>query len=221
MTYLSSAAAGTLLATPNIVRADVKRTLKFCPTPDLIQLDPVWSAIRATHVHAHLVFDTPYGLDDGFTARPQMVDGHVIENNGTLWTIKLRKGLRFHDGEPVLARDAVASIRRWMVRDGFGQSLMAATADLSAADDNTLQFKLRKPFPHLPVALAGCTTTVPSIMPERLARTDPFNQVVEMVGSGPYRFLHGEFNAGVAAAYERFEGYVPRTEGIPSYTAGD
>ena len=99
-----------------------------------------------------------------------------------------------------------------MVRDGFGQSLMAATADLSAADDNTLQFKLRKPFPHLPVALAGCTTTGPCIMPERLARTDPFNQVVEMVGSGPYRFLHGEFNAGVAAAYERFEGYVRRTE---------
>ena len=57
-------------------------------------------------------------------------------------------------------------------------------------------------------------------MPERLATTDPFRPVPEMVGSGPYRFLSGEFNAGESAAYERFAGYVPRDKGTPSYTTG-
>jgi peptide/nickel transport system substrate-binding protein len=57
-------------------------------------------------------------------------------------------------------------------------------------------------------------------MPERLANSDPFRQVTEMVGSGPYRFLPAEFNAGVRSAYERFAAYVPRREGNQSYTAG-
>ena len=57
-------------------------------------------------------------------------------------------------------------------------------------------------------------------MPERLANTDPFRQVTEMVGSGPYRFLLPEFDAGVRAGYERFGAYVPRVQGRPSYTAG-
>ena len=61
---------------------------------------------------------------------------------------------------------------------------------------------------------------MPCIMPERLANTDPFRQVTEMVGSGPYRFLPAEFNAGVRSAYERFAAYVPRSEGTQSYTAG-
>ena len=101
------------------------------------------------------MFDTLYGLDETFTAQPQMVEGHTVENDGTLWTLRLREGLRFHDGTPVLARDAVASIRRFAARDGFGQALMAVTGELSAPDDRTLRFRLTKPFPHLPAALAG------------------------------------------------------------------
>jgi peptide/nickel transport system substrate-binding protein len=212
--------AGAALAVPRIARAQRERVLKFVPTPDLVVLDPIWGAFRTTHVHAHLVFDTLYGLDETFAARPQMLEGHVVESDGTLWKLQLRDGLRFHDGEPVLARDAVASLQRWMVRDGFGQSLKEVIAELSAPDDRTIQFRLTKPFPQLPVALAGSTTTVPCIMPERLARTDPFVQVTEMVGSGPYRFLPAEFSAGVRSAYERFAAYVPRSEGRQSYTAG-
>ena len=86
-----------------------------------------------------------------------MLQGHTVDNGGTLWTLRLREGLRFHDGTPVLARDAVASIRRFAARDAFGQSLMAVTADLSALDDRTIRFRLSKPFPHLPAALAGST----------------------------------------------------------------
>ena len=48
------------------------------------------------------------------------------------------------------------------------------------------------------------------IMPERLATTDTFRHVTEVIGSGPYRFLPTEFNAGERAAYEGFTGYLPR-----------
>ena len=50
------------------------------------------------------------------------------------------------------------------------------------------------------------------IMPERLAKTDPFKAINEVVGSGPYRFLKDEFVPGGSAAWEKFDGYVPRQE---------
>ena len=212
--------AAAMVAAPSIGRAQRERTLKFVPGGDLSLLDPVFTPLRATHNHAYLVFDTLYGLDETLTAQPQMVEGHTVENDGTAWTLRLREGLVFHDGTPVLARDAVASIRRFGARDPFGQALMAVTNELSAPDDRSLRFRLAKPFPHLPTALAGSSSFTPCIMPERLARTEPTRQVTEMVGSGPYRFVPAEFNAGARSVYERFAAYVPRSGGTPSYSAG-
>ena len=50
-----------------------------------------------------------------------------------LWKLTLRDGLFWHDGERVLARDCVASIKRWSKRDSFGDSLMLATDELVRA----------------------------------------------------------------------------------------
>ncbi len=126
-----------------------------------------------------------------------MVEGHQIEEDGLIWTLTLRDGLRFHDKEPVLARDVVASIRRFAGRISFANALMATTEELSAPDDRTVRFHLKRPFPHLPDALAGPGNIVPAIMPERLAVTSPFKPVAEIVGSGPYRFLPDEHISGL------------------------
>ena len=56
-------------------------------------------------------------------------------------------------------------------------------------------------------------------MPERLAKTDPFKAIDEVVGSGPYRFLKDEFVPGGSAAWEKFDGYVPRQE-PPEWSSG-
>ena len=55
-----------------------------------------------------------------------MAAGHEASGDGLTWTSALREGLAWHDGERVLARDCVASIRRWAARDPMGQALMAA-----------------------------------------------------------------------------------------------
>ena len=97
---------------------------------------------------------------------------------------------------------------------------MTATEELSAPDDRTVRFRLKRPFPHLPEALAGPGGSVPAIMPERLAATEPFKLVTEIVGSGPYRFLPDEHISGAHAAYERFPLYQPRADGPVGFTSG-
>ena len=216
---LLNAAAATL-AMPAVSRAQPSRTLRFIPHADLSTLDPHWNTAYVTRNHGFMVFDTLYGLDSNYRATPQMVDGHVTEADGLRWTLTLRDGLRWHDGTPVLARDCVASIRRWGAKDTFGQALLAATDELFAPDDKRIVFRLKRPFSLLPDALGKPGVYMPAMMPERLARTDPATQVTEMVGSGPFRFKADERLPGARAVYERFAGYVPRPTGTPDRTAG-
>ncbi|MCW3475780.1 ABC transporter substrate-binding protein [Limobrevibacterium gyesilva] len=217
-TFLQATAA--VLAAPSLARGAGANVLKFIPEGDLPVLDPVWTTATNARNHGYLVFDTLYGQDADYVMRPQMVAGHVIENDGRQWTITLRDGLKFHDGEPVRAVDAVASIRRFAARDAFGQALMDATDELSAVDDKAFRFRLKRPFPLLPNALGKTGTPMPCIMPERLAKTDPNKHVTEMVGSGPFRFKADERVPGSRVVYERFDGYVPRADGPATFTAG-
>lgn len=217
---LKTCAALTVLGAPRLARSAAARPLKFVPVQQLTMLDPTFAGTPHTRSHAYLVFDTLYGLDETFTARPQMVEGHTVESDGTIWRLTLRERLRFHDGNPVLAQDAVASIRRAAARDGFSQALMAATDELAAPDDRTILFRLKRPFPRLPQALAGLGTITPVILPERLANTDPAKPLTEMIGSGPYRFIAADFVMGERSAYEQFQGYSPRADGKAAYTSG-
>ncbi len=214
------ALSGAALAAPALAQGGAARTLKFIPQADLTVLDPIWTTAYVTRNHGLAVFDTLYGTDAGYAAQPQMVAGHTVENDGKLWRLTLRPGLTFHDGSPVLARDCVASVARWGKRDAMGQTLMAYTDELSAPDDRTIQFRLKKPFALLPDALGKVGSSICAIMPERLAKTDPFTQVTEMVGSGPFRFKADERVVGARVVYERFAGYVPREGGEPQWTSG-
>lgn len=216
--FLAATAVG--LVTGPSIRAAPAQMLKFVPATDLGVVDPIWTSANLTRNHGYLVFDTLYGTDAAFNVRPQMVEGHAVEQDGRLWLLTLRPGLRFHDGEPVLARDCVASIKRWAGRDAFGQSLMAVTEELDAPSDRVIRFRLKQPFPLLPNALAKLASSMCAIMPERIAGNTPSNrQITEVVGSGPFRFNAAERLSGSRIVYEKFAEYVPRDEPI-SRTAG-
>jgi peptide/nickel transport system substrate-binding protein len=201
--------------------AGASRVMKFIPEADLAVIDPIVTTAYVTRNHAYMIWDTLYGFDADYQPQPQMVEGHTVEDDGRRITMRLREGLRFHDNEPVRARDCVASIRRWAARDALGQVLMSVTEELSAPDDRTIRFVLRRPFPLLFDALGKPSTPVCFIMPERLASQDP-NQPIrgDLIGSGPFRFVANERVPGARIVYARFEGYQPRPEGTPNWTAG-
>ena len=206
--------AAASLAAPAIVRAEASRVLRVIPEADLAVLDPVWTTANITRNHAFMVYDTLYGQDEGFNVQPQMLAGHTVAGE-TDWTLTLRPGLRFHDGEPVRGRDVVASIRRWAERDSFGQVLIATADEVSAPSDSTVRLRMKKRFP-----VARALANSAQIMPERLAVTSSAKQVSEVIGSGPFRFLPDQRVAGSRVASARFAGYQPREGGQPSFTAG-
>src|SRR5215207_4789913 len=185
---VGSLAATGGLSMPALSQGAAARTLRFVPQANLANFDPIWGTQYVVRNAAALVWDTLYGFDEKLQPQRQMVESEETSSDGLTWTFKLRPGLAFHDGEPVRAKDVVASLTRWSARDPMGLMLKAIQKELTAVDDRTFKWVLSKPFPKMLLALAKNSTPMAFIMPERLAKTDPFKQVEEYIGSGPMKF---------------------------------
>jgi peptide/nickel transport system substrate-binding protein len=214
-----AAALTASLASPAISPRAAARTLRFVPHADLANFDPIWTPAYIARNAGVLVWDMLYGADDKLQTQRQMIEAEEVSADGLIWNFRLRPGLKFHDDEPVLARDAVASINRWAAREPIGQMLKAIEDELTAVDDRTFRWRLKKPFPKLLLALGKIGTPCCFVMPARIAATDPFKQITEYVGSGPMRFVRDEWLPGARAVFEKFPGYEPRQE-PPSWLAG-
>ncbi len=213
---LLAGATGAALALPALLPSaraqSSSKVLRFVPVADLSNLDPVWATAYHIRNAAFLVWDTLYGVDNQLRPQRQMVESEEVSADGRVWTFTLRPGQVFHDGEPVRAKDAVASLKRWAVRDTMGQQIAAIQESLVALDDRSFRWTLQRPFPKMLYALAKSNTPCSFVFPERIAQTDPFKQITEFVGSGPMRFLKDEWVQGAKAVFERVPGYVPRDE---------
>src|SRR6266403_5845780 len=145
-TFLKAAAgAGTLaasgrLSAPALAQGGAARTLRFVPQANVANFDPIWTTQYVVRNASALVWDTLYGIDIELQPQRQMVEAEEVSSDGLTWTFRLRPGLKFHDGEPVLAKDAVASINRWSAREPMGQMIKAIENELTAIDDRSFRW---------------------------------------------------------------------------------
>jgi len=195
------------------------KTIRFIAQADLRSLDPIWTTAYITRNHGYMVYDTLFALDKDLKPQPQMVDKYSVSDDRLKYSFTLRDGLKWHDGQPVTAADCVASIQRWGKRDPLGQKLVEAVSEMKAEDAKTFTLTLKEPFPLLLDGLAKLSSNTPFMMPERIAKTDAFQQVTDPIGSGPFKFLKEEWVPGNKAVYVKNADYVPRKE-PPSFAAG-
>src|SRR5258707_1257337 len=209
-------AAGAVAAggppAPAISQRATARTLRFVPQADLANFDPIWNTQYVVRNGAALIWDMLCGVDENLQPRRQVVEAEDVTADGLTWTFRLRAALTFHEGEPVLARDVVASLARWQARDNMGLMLRGIENELAAVDDRTFRWGLKKPFAKMLVALGKIGTPSCFIMPARIAATDPFKPINDYVGSGPMKFVRSEWVPGAKAVFEKFADYLPRQE---------
>ena len=199
--------------------AAAEKVLRVVPHADLKNIDPIWTTAYITRNHGYMVYDTLFAMDDDLKPQPQMVDSWTTSDDGLTWTFVLRDGLKWHDGAAVTAEDCVASLERWGKRDGMGQKLMDVTASLVAQDDKTIVLTLKEPYGLVLESIGKISSNVPFMMPKRIAETDPFEQVPEIIGSGPFKFSKDEWVPGSKVVYIKNEDYAPRSE-APSAASG-
>ena len=206
---LSTCLAGTAAA----------QDLKIVMETRLGNLDPILSAAHQTREHGYMIYDTLFSVDADDTAQPQMVDSHTVSEDGKTYTFTLRDGLTFHDGAPVTSEDVIASIKRWGQRDRMGVAVMRLTDSITAQDDKTFVIQLNTASGVVIDAFAKASGVPLFIMPAAAAATPVTEAITNYVGSGPFKFVEGDYVPGVRSVYLRNDAYQPRSE-EPSGLAG-
>ncbi|MCY0154615.1 ABC transporter substrate-binding protein [Hoeflea alexandrii] len=192
--------------------ASAAETLRLRMNGDINTLDPIATTNFTIRNAAYLMYDTLFSMDANYEVQPQMAEGYTLSDDGLTYTITLRDGLKFHDGTPVTAADAVASLERWGKADGLGKTLFAKMASIAAPDDKTIVLKMNEPWGQVIPAIGKISSNIPVIMPAGMAANDPTDPVVTPIGSGPYKLVPEEWVPGSIAVFEKFEDYKPRSE---------
>ena len=209
-TIAIAAVSVALLGT--VATASAETVLRFVPHSGLKILDPIWTTAYISRNHGYMIYDTLFSLNPDGEIKPQMVDKVSRSNGGKTITMTLRSGLMWHDGAPVTATDTVASVKRWASKDAMGQKMMGFVDSIEAKDARTMVFNMKKPTGLVELALAKPSSNVPFMMPARVAATPGTEQITEYIGSGPFKFVDSEWEPGVKVVYEKFDGYVPRSD---------
>ena len=215
---LASMAVSALAPMPPA--AAEQKAFKVVMHSDLKALDPVWSGAYIVRNHGYLIYDTLFAIDQKFQVQPQMAESWQLSEDGLLATIKLREGLAWHDGKPVTAEDCIASLKRWQGRDSMGQKLADFLKEYKVVDERTFQIVLKERFGPLLESIGKPSVVVPFMMPKRVAETDPFQQIGEFIGSGPFILKKDEWQPGVKVVYVKNTSYKPRPEPASGLAGG-
>jgi hypothetical protein len=165
-------------------------------------LDPFIVNARNTQMHGYMVYDTLFSLDSKRVPQPQMVKSYDVSADKKTYSFKLRSDVRFHDGAPIRAQDAIVSLQRWGKKDPLGAMLMSS-CELSAIDKDSFRLVLTQPFGLVLEALGKPGTLAPFILPARIAGTSADQPIEDATGSGPYLFKKSEWVPGSKSVYVR------------------
>jgi peptide/nickel transport system substrate-binding protein len=140
----------------------------------------------------------------GKYAVPALAERWEMSDDFKSATFWLRKGIKFHNGEPVTPADVKFSYENY--RGAQAGVFKSKTDRIEIVDDRTIRFHFKEPFLDFPVLYGTCATGAAWIVPAKYYQKvgpDRFKQ--NPIGAGPYRLVRQQ--PGVKMEFEAFEGY--------------
>ena len=150
-------------------------------------LDPTTSRFYTTRIVFAALCDKLFEIDEKAGIVPQLALGAETSADGKTVTIKLRSGVKFHDGEPFNAEAAKYSLDRHMnMRGSFRKPELAAVDSVEVADPFTVKLNLKQPFSPL---LSQLTDRAGMMVSPKAAEATGDKFALKPVCAGPYRFV--------------------------------
>jgi peptide/nickel transport system substrate-binding protein len=142
---------------------------------------------------------------------PSLGESWTMSKDGRTWEFVLRKGVRFHNGEPVTAEDVKFSFERY--KGGAASLFRERVREVQVVDPLRVRFVLKEPWPDFMTfygtSASGAAWVVPKKYVEKVG-DDGFRKAP--IGAGPYKFV--SFQPGVELVLEAFEGYWRKTPSV-------
>src|SRR5262245_7444941 len=139
----------------------------------------------------------------GQPAAPSLAESWTVSKDGLVYEFVLRKGAKFHDGEPLTSEDVKFSFERY--RGSAKNSLKERVVAVETPDPGRVRFRLKAPWPDFITFYTGASGAgwiVPKKYVEKVG-DEGFKKAP--VGAGPYRFV--SFTPGVELVLEAFDQY--------------
>jgi peptide/nickel transport system substrate-binding protein len=144
----------------------------------------------------------------GKNMAPSLAESWSVSPDGLVYEFVLRKGVKFHNGDPLTAEDVKFSFERY--RGIFAKTLKERVAAVETPDPGRVRFRLKQPWPDFMTFYATRTTGAAWIVPKKYVEKvgdDGYKKAP--IGSGPYRFV--SFTPGVELVLEAFDQYWRKT----------
>jgi peptide/nickel transport system substrate-binding protein len=191
-----------------------KNRLVICIPSPIVSLDPMNYRDRNTQIVLKNMFDSLTTRDVSMKVVPQLAESWQPLND-TTWEFKLKRGVKFHNGDDFTAEDVKFTLER-VVKEGAmdgktspRKNLLGPLSGVKIIDDYTVQIETEKPWPILPLML-----TLQEIVPRKYMNavgSQGFQK--KPIGTGPFRFVRAEGRKFLIL--ERFENYYGGSPEIP------
>ncbi len=174
-------------------------------------LDPMASTADLVGTIMQHVYEPLYTFDGNWNVAPMLAEAlPQVSGNGLVYTIPLRKGVKFHNGKDLTSDDVIASLKRWMEMAPRGKAIAKEVKSLEAKGPSTVVITLNRPYAPLLSHLA-----LPSGFAAIMAKDSIATPLVQYIGTGPYAFKERKPDQYVQLV--RFDGYRARTEPASGY----
>src|SRR5437764_572864 len=182
---LAMFAAALLLSLGTGVHAQTTLRVGLAEDPDI--LDPTMARTYVGRIVFASFCDKLFDIDEKLNIVPQLALSHEFSDDGREVTIKLRPGVKFHDGEPLDAEAGKFSLERHLTFPGsFRKPELASLDHVEAVDPLTIKLVLKAPFSPL---IAQLTDRAGMIVSPKAAQAAGDKFGLHPVCAGPYKFV--------------------------------
>ena len=169
-------------------------------------LDPHMSTGSSVKVITRHLFEGLLALNSEFQPEPMLAESWEVSDDRKTYTFNLRQGVKFHNGEEMLAEDVVASMNNWLEKSAVASQIMGENAAFEEVDEYTVSLTLEEPKLSAIDTIAS-PKQFAGIMPKEVFETADANGVTEYIGTGPFQFV--EWKQDQNLHFKKFEDYQP------------
>jgi peptide/nickel transport system substrate-binding protein len=176
-----------LLLATGAMAASAQTNLRIGLAEDPDALDPTTARTYVGRIVFASICDKLFDIDDKLNVVPQLALSHETSADGKAVTIKLRPGVKFHDGEPMDAEAVKFSLDRHMTMQGsFRRPELSIVDKVVVVDPLTVRLELKSPFAPL---IAQLTDRSGMMVSPKAAREAGDRFALKPVCAGPYQFV--------------------------------
>jgi len=205
----SLVASSVLAGQPTAPAVPQGGTLKFATIGEPPNLDIMAVPADLVTMIAQHVFEQLFAFDAEYAVKPMLAQSVSVSADGKTYTIPLRQGVKFHNGQEMTAADVLASLTRWTKVSSRGKIAGQSIESITSPDARTVVIKLKTPFAPL-LSFLAFQNTAAAIYPKAVVDKFGEKMISEYVGTGPYRL--DQWRPDYFIRLVRFPDYSPRPE---------